>query len=117
MKLSDYDVLALYSPTDIKTLVEKFGTDNLPAVAVFGEGTLRAAVEAGITVLANAPTPEAPSMAKALDIYLARVEAGEEIEPVAVTTDTRKEEFIRSQQHKLTKKSRVRRPGTAEPRK
>ena len=51
MKLSDYDVLALYSPTDIKTLVEKFGTDNLPAVAVFGEGTLRAAVEAGITVL------------------------------------------------------------------
>ena len=117
VKLSDYDVLALYSPTDIKTLVEKFGTDNLPAVAVFGESTLRAAVEAGITVLANAPTPEAPSMAKALDIYLARVEAGEEIEPVAVTTDTRKEEFIRSQQHKLTKKSRVRRPGTAEPRK
>ena len=117
VKLSDYDVLALYSPTDIKTLVEKFGTDNLPAVAVFGEGTLRAAVEAGITVLANAPTPEAPSMAKALDIYLARVEAGEEIEPVAVTTDTRKDEFIRSQQHKLTKKSRVRRPGTAEPRK
>ncbi len=117
VKLSDYDVLALYSPTDIKTLVEKFGTDNLPAVAVFGEGTLRAAVEAGITVLANAPTPEAPSMAKALDIYLARVEAGEEIEPVAVTADTRKEEFIRSQQHKLTKKSRVRRPGTAEPRK
>ena len=117
VKLSDYDVLALYSPTDIKTLVEKFGTDNLPAVAVFGEGTLRAAVEAGITVLANAPTPEAPSMAKALDIYLAQVEAGEEIEPVAVTTDTRKEEFIRSQQHKLTKKSRVRRPGTAEPRK
>ena len=117
VKLSDYDVLALYSPTDIKTLVEKFGTDNLPAVAFFGEGTLRAAVEAGITVLANAPTPEAPSMAKALDIYLARVEAGEEIEPVAVTTDTRKEEFIRSQQHKLTKKSRVRRPGTAEPRK
>lgn len=117
VKLSDYDVLALYSPTDIKTLVEKFGTDNLPAVAVFGEGTLRAAVEAGITVLANAPTPEAPSMAKALDIYLARVEAGEEIEPVAVTIDTRKEEFIRSQQHKLTKKSRVRRPGTAEPRK
>ena len=112
VKLSDYDVLALYSPTDIKTLVEKFGTDNLRAVAVFGEGTLRAAVEAGITVLANAPTPEAPSMAKALDIYLARVEAGEEIEPVAVTTDTRKEEFIRSQQHKLAKKGRTRRPTT-----
>ena len=117
VKLSDYDVLALYSPTDIKTLVEKFGTDNLPAVAVFGEGTLRAAVEAGITVLANAPTPEAPSMVKAIDLYLQKVQKGEEIEPVELVTDARKEEFIRSQQHKLTKKSRVRRPGTAEPRK
>ena len=110
VKLSDYDLLALYSPTDIRTLVEKFGTEQLPAIAVFGEGTLRAALDAGITVLANAPTSEAPSMAKALDIYIRKVEADEEIVPVALVTDTRKEEFIRSQQHKLTKKSRVRRP-------
>ena len=110
VKLSDYDLLALYSPTDIRTLVEKFGTEQLPAIAVFGEGTLRAALDAGITVLANAPTSEAPSMAKALDIYIRKAEAGEEIVPVALVTDTRKEEFIRSQQHKLTKKSRVRRP-------
>lgn len=110
VKLSDYDLLALYSPTDIRTLVEKFGTEHLPAIAVFGEGTLRAALDAGITVLANAPTSEAPSMAKALDIYIRKAEAGEEIAPVALVTDTRKEEFIRSQQHKLTKKSRVRRP-------
>ncbi|MCI7140459.1 uroporphyrinogen-III synthase [Alistipes sp.] len=116
--LADYDVLALYSPTDIRTLVEKFGTEHLPAIAVFGEGTLRAALDAGITVLANAPTSEAPSMAKALDIYIRKAAAGEEIAPVALVTDTRKEEFIRSQQHKLTKKSRVRRPGTgSEPRK
>ena len=49
-------------------------------------------------------------MAKALDIYIHKAEAGEEIAPVALVTDTRKEEFIRTQQHKLTKKSRVRRP-------
>ena len=66
--LTDYGLLALYSPSDVKTLVEKFGTENLPAVAVFGEGTLRAALDAGITVLANAPTPEAQSMVKAIDI-------------------------------------------------
>ena len=60
MKLDDYGLLALYSPSDVKTLVEKFGTDNLPAIAVFGEGTLRAAIGAGITVQANAPTPVPP---------------------------------------------------------
>ena len=79
------------------------------------EGTLRAALDAGITVLANAPTPEAPSMVKAIDIYLNKVQKGEEIAPVELITDTQKEEFIRSQQHKLAKKSRARRP--AEPRK
>ena len=100
---------------DVKTLVEKFGTENLPAVAVFGEGTLRAALDAGITVLANAPTPEAPSMVKAIDIYIDQVHAGKEVEAAQFVEDKQKEEFIRSQQHKLAKKSRARRP--AEPRK
>ena len=112
VKMADYDLLALYSPSDVKTLIEKFGTDDLPAVAVFGEGTLRAALGAGITVLANAPTPEAPSMVKAIDLYLQKVQKGEEIEPVELVTDARKEEFIRSQQHKLAKKGRTRRPAT-----
>ena len=76
---------------------------------------LRAALAAGSTGQANAPTPVAPSMAKAIDIYLQKVHKGEEIEPVELVTDTEKEEFIRSQQHKLAKKSRTRR--TAEPRK
>ena len=110
MHVSDYDVLALYSPTDVRTLVEKFGTDNLPAVAVFGDGTLKAAAEAGIPVLAHAPTPGAPSMVKALDIYLQKVQDGGEILPVELAEDSHKEEFIRSQQHKLAKKSRPRRP-------
>lgn len=110
VQLADYGVLALYSPSDVKALIERFGTEGLPAVAVFGEGTLRAALDAGITVLANAPTAEAPSMVKAIDLYLTKVENGDPITPVTLTTDPRKEEFIRSQQHKLTKKSRSRRP-------
>ena len=32
VKMADYDLLALYSPSDVKTLIEKFGTDGLPAV-------------------------------------------------------------------------------------
>ena len=110
LNLAEYGLLALYSPTDVATLVTKFGTVQLPAVSVFGEGTPRAAFDAGIPVLAKAPTPEPPSMAKAVDISLSKVEKGEPIEPVEPTTDTRKEEFIRSQQHKLAKKSRTRRP-------
>ena len=113
VKLADYGMVALYSPSDIKALVEQFGTEQLPPIAVFGEGTLRAAVQAGITVLANAPTPQAPSMVKAVDLYLQKVAKGETIEPVLPTTDSDKEEFIRSQQNKLAKKSRTRRTTTA----
>lgn len=116
VKLADYSLLALYSPSDVTTLVEKFGTESLPPVAVFGEGTLRTALNAGITVLANAPTPEVPSMAKAVDIYLGKIQKGEVVEPVTLTADTQKEEFIRNQQNKLAKKGRARRP-TPEPRK
>ena len=113
VKLADYGLVALYSPSDIKALVEQFGTEQLPPIAVFGEGTLRAAVQAGITVLANAPTPQAPSMVKAVDLYLQKVAKGEAIEPVLPTTDSDKEEFISSQQNKLAKKSRTRRTTTA----
>ena len=111
---ADYDVLALYSPMDVRTLVEKFGTEQLPAIAVFGEGTLKAAIDAGITVLANAPTPVAPSMAKAIDLFIQKVQNGEEIQPVELVADARKEEFIRTQQHKLAKKSRTRRVSATE---
>lgn len=38
-----------------------------------------------------------------------QVHAGKEVEMVQIVEDRQKEEFIRSQQHKLAKKSRVRR--------
>lgn len=115
--ISHYGLLALYSPSDIKTLIGKFGTEHLPDVAVFGESTLRAALEAGITVKANAPTPEAPSMVKAVDIYLTKRTKGEDVIPVQLTTDIGKEEFIRNQQHKLAKKGRTRKASTSETKK
>ncbi|MDE5963307.1 MAG: uroporphyrinogen-III synthase, partial [Alistipes sp.] len=109
VNLSEYELLALYSPSDVRALVAKFGTENLPTIAVFGEGTLRAALDAGITVRANAPTPQAPSMVKAVDIYLEKVQKGEVAEPVSLTVDARKEEFLRTQEHKMAKRS-VRKP-------
>lgn len=105
---ADYAVMALYSPSDVKTVVESFGVDALPVVATFGDATLRAALGAGLKVRASAPSPEAPSMAKALDLYIGKLSRGEEVAEVEAKSDSAKEEFIRSQQSKLAKKSRVR---------
>lgn len=112
LDIKHFDLLALYSPSDVRAIVGQFGTEELPPIATFGEGTLRAAIDAGIKVKAMAPTPTVPSMAKAVDIYLTRLAKGEQIEDVAVTENTEKEEFIRSQQHKLAKKGRTRRTTT-----
>lgn len=112
LKPSQYDVMALYSPSDVKSVVEHFKVEELPVIATFGEATLRAALDAGMSVKASAPSPEAPSMAKALDLYINKVKRGEEVSIVEVHNDEAKEEFIRVQQNKLAKKSRTRTSST-----
>ena len=87
---ADYDVMALYSPSDVKTVVESFGVDALPVVATFGDATLRAALGAGLKVRASAPSPEAPSMAKALDLYIGKLSRGEEVAEVEAKSDSAK---------------------------
>ena len=108
IKPEEYDIVALYSPSDVKALAENFDVEKLPVVATFGEATLRAAKEAGMKVKASAPSPEAPSMVKALDIYLNKLESGVEVDDAEVKIDLEKEEFIRAQQTKLQKKPRTR---------
>jgi uroporphyrinogen-III synthase len=108
LKPSQYDVMALYSPSDVKSVVEHFKVEELPVIATFGEATLRAALDAGMSVKASAPSPEAPSMAKALDLYINKIKHGEDVAIVEVHNDEAKEEFIRVQQNKLAKKSRTR---------
>ena len=112
LKPSQYDVMALYSPSDVKSVVEHFKVEELPVIATFGEATLRAALNAGMSVKASAPSPEAPSMAKALDLYINKIKRGEEVSIVEVHNDEAKEEFIRVQQNKLAKKSRTRSTST-----
>ena len=105
--INSYDMLLLYSPWDVMSIAEKGDIASLPAIATFGQGTLRKAVEMGMTVKAAAPTPEAPSLAKAVDIYCARIAKGEDVAPVVVE-EKDNGDFIRSQQNKLAKKSRSR---------
>ena len=108
VKPSEYDVMALYSPSDVKSVMENFKLEELPVIATFGEATLRAALDAGMKVRASAPSPEAPSMAKALDLYISKVKSGETVAEVEIHQDEAKEEFIRTQQSKLAKKGRTR---------
>ena len=108
VKPAENDIMALYSPSDVKSVLDNFKVEELPVVATFGEATLRAALDAGMKVKASAPSPEAPSMAKALDIYFTKLEEGKEVVDAEVKERQDKEEFIRAQQSKLQKKTRTR---------
>ena len=93
--MEKYDLLVFYSPSEIASLLSRFPAETVhPKIAVFGNGTARAAIEGGLTVSAMAPTPEAPSMTKALDIYIRKVNAGEEVAPVVLQEKTADLAFI-----------------------
>lgn len=72
LKLSDYQILAFYSPSDVKSLFENFPEFNQgkTVVATYGPSTAKAAKDAGLTVGIEAPSPEAPSIAQALLKYI-----------------------------------------------
>lgn len=101
---SRYDLLVFYSPSEISTLVTTFGTEGLPPVATFGTGTASAAANANLKLGAMAPTPEAPSMAKAVDIYIGMLNSGREPEPIVINVGGKAEEFLKSQQGKSGRK-------------
>ncbi|MBE6189029.1 MAG: uroporphyrinogen-III synthase [Rikenellaceae bacterium] len=107
-ELQSYDMLLLYSPWEVKTLAEKLPIDKMPIISTFGEGTLRIASENHLPVKAYAPSPTAPSLAKAVDNYIEAVLAGEEVDDVEFAENEQKEQFLRTQQTKLSKKSRTR---------
>ncbi|GAB2760775.1 uroporphyrinogen-III synthase [Salinimicrobium soli] len=67
-----YDVLVFFSPSGIKSLFENFPDfkQNDTKIAVFGNTTVKAAKEHGLTVNIQAPTPETPSMTMALEKYI-----------------------------------------------
>ena len=113
LPLAEYDMVALYSPSDVAAFKNAYEDKPMPRVATFGDATARAAVAAGITINVMAPTPAAPSMTKAIDLYLDKLAAGEEVAPVVLDDDQSNEEFIRTQQAKLAKKTRARKGSTA----
>ena len=70
--LESYDLVVFYNPADLKSLYAKF-PEFKPGNArfvTFGKQIVKAMEEAGLPVEIQAPTPEAPSVARALELYL-----------------------------------------------
>ena len=64
-------MLVFYSPSEIVSLVGTFpGINGHPKIATFGHGTTNTAIGEGLTVSVMAPSPEAPSMTRAIELYL-----------------------------------------------
>ncbi|MDR6299458.1 uroporphyrinogen-III synthase [Mesonia maritima] len=67
-----YDIVVFFSPSGIKSLFENFPDfeQKNTRIAVFGNSTIKAAKEHGLTVNIKAPTPDTPSMTMALEKYI-----------------------------------------------
>jgi uroporphyrinogen-III synthase len=77
LKQNKYDILTFFSPAGIEALFKSFPdfTQQKTKIAVYGDATLKAAEEAGLTIDIKAPSPESPSMTVALDHYLLKTNA------------------------------------------
>ncbi|MDR1408437.1 MAG: uroporphyrinogen-III synthase [Tannerella sp.] len=68
----DYDMLLFFSPAGISSLLKNFPDfrqENIK-IGCFGPSTAKAALDAGLRLDVEAPTPEAPSMTAALELFL-----------------------------------------------
>ena len=70
-----YDILVFFSPSGIESLFSNFPDfkQNNTRIAAFGQSTVQAAEDAGLRIDISAPSPKVPSMSKALDIYIEKV--------------------------------------------
>ena len=68
----DYDMLVFFSPQGIESLLKNFPDFQQGdiRIAAFGPATVKAVQDAGLRLDIEAPTPKAPSMTSALDLYL-----------------------------------------------
>ena len=68
----DYDVLAFFSPSGIRSLMENFPDfkQNETKIAAFGPKTCKEVKKAGFSLNIEAPSPQAPSMKMALENFI-----------------------------------------------
>lgn len=68
----NYDILAFYSPSGIKSLFQNFPdfVQDGTIIAAFGPSTSKAVKDANLRLDIQAPMPQAPSMTMALDQFI-----------------------------------------------
>ena len=72
--LHSYDIVAVHNSNDIKSLKENFPDfeqKDLKFIS-FGKSIVKAMEDAGLKAELQAPTPEAPSLSKAIELYLSK---------------------------------------------
>ena len=72
VRLEDYDMIVFYNPADVKSLQENFPDFRQGDIRFVscGRSIVKAMEEAGLRIDVKAPTPEAPSVARAIELYL-----------------------------------------------
>ena len=72
--LHSYDMVVFFNPADVKSLYENypdFAQKDIRFVS-YGRSIVKAMEDAGLSIEISAPTAEAPSVAKAHEIYLSK---------------------------------------------
>ena len=71
--LHAYDMVVLYNPADVKSLYENFPAFEQGDIKFvsYGRSIVKAMEEAGLSIEVKAPSPEVPSVARAIERYLA----------------------------------------------
>ena len=70
--LHSYDLVVLFNPADVHSLYEnhpEFTQGDMKFIS-YGRSVVKAMEEAGLKIEISAPSPEVPSVAKAIEIYL-----------------------------------------------
>ena len=75
----DYDMLVFFSPQGIESLLKNFPDFKQGdiAIAALGSAAAKSVTDAGLRLDVEAPSPEAPSMPAALDLFLAKTNGAE----------------------------------------
>ncbi len=75
LDLHVYDMIVFYNPSDVKSLQVNFPdfTQGDIKFVAYGKSIVKAMEDAGLEITIKAPTPDAPSVAKALELYLKKL--------------------------------------------
>ena len=72
LDLASYNMIVFYNPADVKSLQENFPAFQQGDIKMvsYGRSIVRAMEDAGLRIDVKAPSPEAPSVASAIELYL-----------------------------------------------